>query len=167
METLLHISQRQKMLVMMAVLLAMFLSALDQTIVSTALPTIVKDFNSLDRLSWVFTAYMLTSTIIVPIYGKLSDLYGRKGLFMLSIVIFLFGSALCGMSQDINQLIIFRAIQGIGGGALMTNAFAIIADLFVIEERGKWQGIMGGVFGLSSVFGPILGGWLTDHLSWR
>lgn len=152
---------------MVAVMSAMFLAALDQNVVSTAMATIVKEFDALEHLSWVFTAYMLTSTISVPIYGRLSDIYGRKGFFLTSIVIFLVGSALCGLSQDMNQLIFFRAIQGIGGGALMTNAFAIIADLWTPEERGRWQGLMGGVFGLSSVFGPLLGGWLTDHASWR
>ena len=167
MQTLLHISNRQKAAVMVAVMLTMFLSALDQTIVSTALPTIVREFDALDHLSWVFTAYMLTSTIVVPIYGKLSDMYGRKGFFLLSIILFLAGSALCGVSKDMNQLIFFRALQGIGGGAIMTNCFAIIADLFSPTERGKWQGLMGAMFGLSSVFGPFLGGWITDHLSWR
>lgn len=152
---------------MVAVMTAMFLSALDQTIVATALPRIVKDLDGLEHLSWVFTAYMLTSTITVPIYGRLSDLYGRKLFFLISIVIFLVGSALCGLSQNMTELIIFRGLQGIGGGAIMTNAFAIIADLFTPIERGKWQGLMGGVFGLSSVIGPFLGGWMTDHLSWR
>lgn len=155
------------MTVMGAVMMAMFLSALDQNIVSTALPTIVREFNSLESLSWVLTAYMLSSTITVPIYGKLSDMYGRKELYLLGIIIFLIGSVLCGMAESMNQLIFFRAIQGIGGGALMTNSFAIIADLFNAEERGKWQGLMGAVFGLSSVLGPFMGGWITDNLDWR
>lgn len=167
METLVHMSGKQKAIVMMAVMMTMFLAALDQTIVSTALPIIVKEFNALEHLSWVFTAYMLSSTVTVPIYGKLSDLYGRKGFYLASILIFLTGSALCGLSQNMTQLIIFRAIQGIGGGAMMTSSFAIIADLFTPAERGKWQGLMGGVFGLSSVFGPLIGGWLADNLSWR
>ncbi|MBU0981610.1 MFS transporter [Patescibacteria group bacterium] len=167
MNSLVHIPSKQKVLVMVAVILSMFLSALDQTIVSTALPTIVTEFNSLEHLSWVVTAYMLASTIAVPIYGKLSDMYGRKGFYLASIVIFLVGSALCGVAQNMTQLIIFRAIQGIGGGSLMTNSFAIIADLFTIKERARWQGLMGGVFGLSSVFGPILGGFFVDNLSWR
>lgn len=167
MQTLVNISAKQKSLVMVAVMLSMLLAALDQTIVSTALPIIVREFDALEHLSWVITAYMLASTVVVPIYGKLSDIYGRKGFFLASIVIFLFGSALCGFSQSMTQLIIFRAIQGIGGGALMTNAFAIVADLFTAKERAKWQGLMGGVFGLSSVFGPILGVYFADNLGWR
>ncbi len=167
METLVNIPGRQKAAIMIMVMLAMFLSALDQTVVSTAMPIIVKEFNALEHISWVFTAYMLASTITVPIYGRLSDLYGRKEFFLASIVIFLAGSALCGVAQDMNQLIVFRAIQGIGGGALMTNCFAIIADLFTPVERGTWQGFMGAVFGLSSIIGPFLGGFLTDQVSWR
>lgn len=167
MQTLINISSKQKLLVMLAVMLSMLLAALDQTIVSTALPIIVNDFDALEHLSWVITAYMLASTVTVPIYGKLSDTYGRKGFYLASILIFLFGSVLCGFSQNITQLIIFRAIQGIGGGALMTNSFAIIADLFSAKERAKWQGLMGGVFGLSSVFGPILGGFFADNMGWR
>ena len=162
-----NIPKRQKITVMIGVMLAMFLSALDQTIVATAMPRIVQELHGLEHLSWVFTAYMLASTVVVPIYGKLSDLYGRKYFVLGAIVIFLIGSVLSGMAQDMTQLIIFRAIQGIGGGAIMANAFATIGDLFVPAERGKWQGLFGAVFGLSSVIGPSLGGWLTDSLSWR
>jgi EmrB/QacA subfamily drug resistance transporter len=131
------------------------------------MPQIVKELNGLEHLSWVFTSYMLASTVVVPIYGKLSDIYGRKYFILSAIVIFLIGSILSGMAQSMTQLIIFRAIQGIGGGAIMANAFAIIGDLFPPSERGKWQGMFGAVFGLSSVIGPFLGGWITDNASWR
>jgi EmrB/QacA subfamily drug resistance transporter len=158
---------KRKIITMIGVILAMLLAALDQTIVGTALPRIVRELGGADHLIWVVTAYMLASTVTVPIYGKLSDLYGRKWFFFGGIVIFLIGSILCGLSQDMFQLILFRVIQGIGGGAIMGNAFAIIADLFEPAERAKWQGVLGGVFGLSSVIGPALGGFLTDNASWR
>ena len=162
-----HISKPQKISVMIGVMLAMFLSALDQTIVATAMPKVVSDLHGLEHLSWVFTSYMLASTVIVPVYGKLSDLYGRKLFILAAIVIFLIGSVLSGFSQNMLQLIIFRAIQGIGGGAIFANAFATIGDLFPPSERGKWMGLFGAVFGLSSVIGPSLGGFLTDTVSWR
>ena len=148
-------------------MMAMLLSALDQTIVSTAMPKIVGELNGLEHLTWVFTAYMLASTITVPIYGKLSDLFGRRGLYMIGIVIFLIGSALSGLANSMLLLIIFRAIQGIGGGAIMVNSIAIIGDVFPPQERGKFQGLIGGVFGLASVAGPLLGGFITDNFSWR
>ena len=156
-----------KAIIMASVLSGMFLSALDQTIVSTALPKIVASLGGLSVISWVVSAYLLTSTATVIIYGKLSDIYGRKKLFILGIGIFLAGSILSGLSSSILQLIIFRAIQGIGGGAIMSNAMAIIGDLFPPAERGKWQGFIGGTFGLASVIGPFLGGFLTDALSWH
>ncbi len=140
----------------------LFLAALDQTIVGTALPKILNEFNALKELSWVVTAYLLTSTIAVPIAGKLSDLYGRRRLLMIGIVLFGISSLLCGAAQNIEQMIAFRALQGIGGGILFANAFAIIGDLFDARERGKWQGIFGAVFGLASLVGPLLGGYLTD-----
>jgi EmrB/QacA subfamily drug resistance transporter len=149
------------------VMLAMLLSSLDQTIVSTAMPDVVKDLQGIEHLSWVFTAYMLGSTVTVPVYGKLSDIFGRRNLYLLGIGIFLAGSVLCGLSSSMNQLIIFRALQGIGGGAMMVNSFAIIGDVFPPAERAKYQGLIGGVFGLSSVAGPLLGGWITDNFSWR
>lgn len=152
---------------MVGVMLAMLLSALDQTIVATAMPKIVRELNGLEHLSWVFTAYLLASTVIVPIYGKLSDIYDRKYFIIGAVVTFLIGSALSGLSQNMYQLIAFRAIQGLGGGAIFANAFAIIGDLFPPAERGKWQGLFGGVFGLASVIGPFVGGWLTDNASWR
>jgi len=153
--------------ILCGIILSMLLSALDQTIVSTAMPQIVGELNGLSHLSWVFTAYMLASTVAVPIYGKLSDIFGIKKMYILAIFIFLLGSILSGMSQSMLQLIIFRAIQGIGGGALMVNSIALIGDIFPPAERGKFQGVLGGVFGLASIGGPFLGGFITDLFSWR
>ena len=148
-------------------MLAMLVAALDQTIVATALPQIVSSLKGLSYFSWVTTAYLLTSTVTVPIYGKLSDIYGRRGLFLLSIGIFLVGSMLSGLSQNMTELILFRGLQGIGAGAMMVNAMAVIGDIFTPQERGRYQGFMGGIFGLATIIGPFLGGWITDHYSWH
>ena len=159
--------QRSLPVIFGALMLAMLLGALDQTIVSTALPTIVGDLGGLTELSWVVTAYILTSTISTPLYGKLGDLYGRKRIFQGAIVVFVAGSMLCGVSQNMEQLIGFRALQGIGAGGLMVGAQAIIGDVVSPRERGRYMGYFGGVFGLATVAGPLLGGFLVDHASWR
>lgn len=155
------------LVIMGALMLTMLLAALDQTIVSTALPTIASDFNALNELSWVVTSYLITSAVVTPLYGKLSDLFGRKRMLSIAVVIFLLGSILSGLSQSMLQLIIFRGIQGIGAGGLMSMVFATIGDVVSPRERGKYQGLIGAVFGVSSVIGPLLGGFFTDHLSWR
>lgn len=160
-------THREIMIVMSALMLAMLLSALDQTIVSTALPKIAVDLHALDKQSWVATAYLLTSAIATPIYGKLGDMFGRKKIFISSIVLFMIGSVLCGLSANIDQLIAFRAIQGLGGGGLMALVLAIVAEVVPIRQRGRYQGYLGGVFALSSVAGPLLGGLFTEHLSWH
>ncbi len=157
-----HLSLRGKLIIMFSVMASLFLVALDQTIVTTALGKIVEDFNAFSSLSWVVTAYLLTTTVTVPIAGKLSDLYGRKMLLLIGVSIFGLGSLFSGMSGNIDQLIWARAFQGIGGGIITANAFTIVGDLFAARERGKWQGLLGAVFGISSVIGPLLGGWLTD-----
>jgi EmrB/QacA subfamily drug resistance transporter len=148
-------------------MLATLLAALDQTIVATALPKIVSDLNGFEHLSWVVTAYLVSSTVTVPLYGKLSDLYGRRLLFLVAIVVFLTGSALCGAAQTMGQLIAFRALQGIGAGGLIPLSQAAIADLFPPRERGRYQGYISGMWAIAAVAGPLLGGTLSDHASWR
>jgi EmrB/QacA subfamily drug resistance transporter len=163
----LGLSPRAKLEILGAVLLALFLGALDQTIVGTALPRIVTDLGGNEYYTWVVTIYLLTSTITVPFYGKLSDLYGRKPMMMFGVAIFLIGSALSGLSQNMAMLILFRGIQGIGAGALFPIALAVIGDLYTPAERGRYQGLFGAVFGISFIIGPALGGLLTDNVSWH
>jgi EmrB/QacA subfamily drug resistance transporter len=158
---------RAKMEILVAVMLGLFLGALDQTIVSVALPRIVTELNGNDLYVWVVTIYLLTSTISVPFWGKLSDLYGRKPIFMIGIGIFLVGSALSGLSQTMPELIIFRGLQGVGAGSIFPVALAVIGDLFTPTERGKYQGLFGAVFGIAFIIGPALGGFITDTISWH
>ncbi|MFI8516771.1 DHA2 family efflux MFS transporter permease subunit [Streptomyces sp. NPDC085481] len=160
-------SRRTVVIAIGALLLGMLLAALDQTIVSTALPTIVSELGGMEHLSWVVTAYLLASTAATPLWGKLGDQYGRKKLFQTAIVLFLIGSALCGIAQNMPQLIAFRAVQGLGGGGLIVLSMAIVGDLVSPRERGRYQGMFGAVFGATSVLGPLIGGLFTEHLSWR
>jgi EmrB/QacA subfamily drug resistance transporter len=162
-----ELSQKRKVSILVGVLLGMLLAALDQTIVGTAMPRVIAELNGLQHYSWVFTSYMLASTVTVPVYGKLSDIYGRRFFFMGGMVLFMLGSALSGYSQNMTQLILFRGIQGLGAGAIMPIAQAIIGDIFLPAERARWQGVMMSVFGLSSIIGPALGGFITDNWGWR
>jgi len=157
-----HISKREKLIVMIAVMSGLLLVALDQTIVATALGSIVTEFKSYSSLGFVVTAYLLTSTITVPIAGKLSDMFGRRIILIIGVTLFTLSSLLSGLAPNMEWLIIWRLLQGIGGGIITANAFTIVGDLFTPRERGKWQGMIGAVFGMSSVIGPLLGGWLTD-----
>src|SRR4051795_2509162 len=159
--------RRSILLVVSGLMLVMLLASLDQTIVSTALPTIVGELGGLQHLSWVVTAYLLAVTVVTPLYGKLGDLYGRKRVLQGALTLFLIGSALCGLAHSMTELIAFRAIQGLGGGGLMVSAQAAIGDVVPPRERGKWSGLFGAVFGVSSVAGPLIGGFLTTHASWR
>lgn len=163
----LDLDHRAKMEILVAIMLGLFLGALDQTVVSVALPTIITDLGGQELLTWTVTIYLLTSTITVPFYGKLSDLYGRKPMLLIGITVFLLGSALSGLSQDMTQLIAFRGIQGLGAGALFPVSLAVIGDLFTPAERGRYQGLFGAVFGVSAIVGPLLGGFLTEHVSWH
>ena len=162
-----ELSHRDKTIIIAGLMTGLLLAALDQTIVATALPTIVGELGGIESLSWVVTAYLLASTTSMPLYGKISDLYGRKRVYQSAIVIFVVASALCGVAQSMGQLIVFRALQGIGGGGLMSLTFTIIGDIVSPRERGRYTGYLTGVFALASVLGPLIGGFLTDHLSWR
>ncbi len=162
-----YLSHRQILVVMSGLMAGMFLAALDQSIVGVALPKITSDLGGLDKLSWVVTAYLLTSTAATPLWGKISDLLGRRPIFQSAIIVFLVGSVICGLSSNIDVMIIGRAIQGLGGGGLMSLALAVIGDIIPPRERGKYQGYFAAVFGVSSVAGPLLGGLFTDHLGWQ
>lgn len=162
-----HLSQKEKVTIMIAVIGAMFFAAVNQTIVGNALPKIIADLGGLDYYSWVFTIYMLTSAITTILVGKLSDIYGRRPFILIGIFIFMIGAFLSGLSQDIIQLITYRGIQGLGAGMIMSTAFTAVGDLFAPRERGRWQGAMASVFGISSVFGPTLGGYIVDNLEWK
>src|SRR6058998_72923 len=148
-------------------MVTLLLAALDQTIVATALPRIVGDLGGLSQYSWVFTAYMLATTVTVPLYGKLGDVYGRRPLFLISITLFLLGSALCGAAQTMTQLVVFRAVQGLGAGGLFPLALATIGNIVPPRDRGRYQGLIGAVFAGASIAGPALGGVIVDHTSWR
>src|SRR5262245_59238118 len=150
-----------------ALMLVILLASLDQTIVATALPTIVGDLGGIQHLSWVVTAYLLASTVTGPLYGKFGDLYGRKPTLQVAIVIFLVGSALCGLAQNMPELIAFRALQGLGAGGLLTTSIAVVGDIIPPRDRGRYQGLFGAVFGVSTVIGPLLGGFFVDNLTWR
>jgi EmrB/QacA subfamily drug resistance transporter len=161
------LSPRSVLAAISGLLISMLLAALDQTIVGTALPVIVGELGGLERLSWVVTAYLLAQTIVTPVYGKLGDLYGRKRMLQGSVLLFLAGSALCGLSRNMPELIAFRAVQGLGGGGLMVTAMAVVADILPPRERGRYQGLFGAVFGLASAAGPVIGGYFATQLSWR
>ncbi|WP_282938371.1 MDR family MFS transporter [Paenibacillus sp. RC67] len=154
-------------LILTGLLLGLLLASLDQTIMSTSMPTIIKDLGGMSLYSWVFSVYMLTSTTSMPIFGKLADLYGRKRIYLIGMALFMVGSALCGMASNMTELIVFRGLQGIGGGALMPIAMTIIGDIVSPEKRGKMQGLFGGVFALSSIIGPAIGGFIVEHTTWN
>ena len=163
----LAMSSRRRMAVTAGVMLGMFLAALEATIVGTAMPTVIASLGGLSHYSWVFSAYLITSTVTVPVWGKLSDLYGRRLFFQLGIALFLLGSILSGLSTSMAQLIAFRALQGLGAGALVPLGMTIVGDVYTVEERAKMQAVFSGVWGLSSVVGPVVGGFITDQWTWR
>ncbi|MDT5367589.1 MAG: hypothetical protein QOC62_2020, partial [Mycobacterium sp.] len=161
------ISPQRRNLIFTAILFGMLLAALDQTIVATALPTVVADLGGAGHQSWVVTSYLLASTIVTAVVGKLGDLFGRKAVFQTAVVFFLAGSVLCGLAQSMSMLVASRALQGIGGGAIMVTAAALIGEIVPLRERGRYQGALGAVFGVTTVIGPLLGGFFVDHLTWR
>ena len=159
---------RQRVIIItIGLMLSLFMASLESTVVATAMPTIVSQLGGISSYSWVFAVYMLTSTTTVPLYGKLSDLYGRRPIYAIAMGLFLVGSLLCGLAQSMNQLIAARAVQGLGAGGLMPLAFIIIGDMFTFEQRARMQGVFSGVWGVSSVLGPLLGGFLVDQISWH
>lgn len=162
-----HLENKKKITVMLTIMMAMFFASLSQTIVDTALPKIVADLGGMDYYTWIFTIYMLATSITVILVGKLSDIYGRKWFLISGISVFMIGAFLSGTATSMTQLIIYRGIQGLGGGTIMSSSMTTVADLFSPAERGKWQGLMGAVFGLSSIIGPTLGGFIVDHYSWN
>src|SRR6195952_5531762 len=161
------ISPRRRNFIFVGVLLGMLLAALDQAIVATALPTVVADLGGAGHQSWVVTSYLLASTIVTAIVGKLGDVLGRKTVFQTAVVFFLVGSVLCGLAGSMTMLVASRALQGIGGGAIMVTSMAVIGEVIPMRERGRYQGALGAVFGVTTVIGPLLGGFFTDHLTWR
>jgi EmrB/QacA subfamily drug resistance transporter len=162
-----ELSETRRIIVTIGIMIGMFLAALDATAVSTAMPTVVSNLGGISIYSWVFSGYILTSTVTLPIWGKLSDLYGRRIFYILGVTLFLIGSALSGLSKSMLELIIFRSLQGFGGGALLTLGMIVIGEIFSLKERARIQGLFGGVWGFSSIVGPLIGGFITDHLSWR
>src|SRR4051812_31091080 len=166
-QPIVKLSSRRRWVVTAGVMTGMFLAALEATVVSTAMPTVIASLGGLEHYSWVFSAYLITSTVTVPVWGKLSDLYGRRVFYQVGIAIFLIGSALSGLSTSMTQLIAFRALQGLGAGALVPLGMTIIGDVFTLAERARMQALFSGVWGLASVVGPVVGGFLTDQLSWR
>ncbi|MBC8077143.1 MAG: MFS transporter, partial [Chloroflexales bacterium] len=159
-------SQGRVVAVTLGVMFSLFMASMESTVVATAMPTIVSQIGGFDRYSWVFSIYMLTSTTTVPVFGKLSDVYGRRPVYLVAVVLFLLGSLLCGQARTIDQLILFRAVQGLGAGGLLPLAFIIIGDLFTLAQRARLQGLFSGVWGVSSIVGPLLGGFLVDQVSW-
>lgn len=162
-----QITGNRKWWALATVLLTMFFSSMNQTVVSTAIPTIIGDLQGFSLYAWLFSAFMITSAITVPIYGKLSDMYGRRPFYIFGLLMFMIGSALCGQAQSMLTLVLARAVQGIGAGAMMSMPRATVGDIFNPKERGRWMGVMGAVFGLSSILGPVIGGWITEAISWR
>jgi multidrug resistance protein len=160
-------SHKNKLIVFGGIILAILLFALDNMIITPSIPRILSEIGGVQHINWVFTAYLLTSTITTPIYGKLTDIFSRKKMFIFAVIAFVAASMLCGLSQNIYQLIFFRALQGIGGGAIMVSAMSMIGEIFSLQERAKYQGYIGAVFAVASIGGPVLGGFITDIFSWR